>query len=243
MLTEFVVVDIPVRVESSDPLVHEVLNLAWGPALGAASRPVSRGESIEYLIADGALWREGTVISRCSSHAMLCRMIEGDLLQEVATRYAGLTLLHAAALILDETLFLFVGESGGGKSSMSRACIRVGARYLTDDCLVLGDGVLRGVPRTIQFDGIEAERPTPHVQGCDVVSYPGLSSNDVERRVPLFVGDYSYAGPVQLPSKRTILVHLEPAWGYIGASLGPFGGRFGPQDGSRMQIPEENHCV
>lgn len=45
--------------------------------------------------------------------------------------------LHAAGLMRDETGYLFIGESGSGKSSLSLSLVRQGWHYLSDDVLLL----------------------------------------------------------------------------------------------------------
>lgn len=59
----------------------------------------------------------------------------------------GLTPLHASAVVLSGRGVAFVGPSGAGKSSLAAACVGSGARFLTDDVLVVArssDGTLVG---------------------------------------------------------------------------------------------------
>jgi hypothetical protein len=52
--------------------------------------------------------------------------------------------LHAAALIRDGTGYLFLGESGSGKSSAALSLVRQGWRYVSDDALLVrpsADGI------------------------------------------------------------------------------------------------------
>lgn len=50
--------------------------------------------------------------------------------------YQNLYHLHAAGLVRGETGYLFIGESGSGKSSLSLSLVRQGWRYLSDDVLL-----------------------------------------------------------------------------------------------------------
>lgn len=47
----------------------------------------------------------------------------------------GRLVLHASAVIQDERVVSFVGDKGAGKSTTAAACVRSGARLLTDDLL------------------------------------------------------------------------------------------------------------
>ena len=49
--------------------------------------------------------------------------------------------LHAAGLVRDETGYLFIGESGSGKSSISLSLVRQGWHYLSDDALLIRSSV------------------------------------------------------------------------------------------------------
>lgn len=55
--------------------------------------------------------------------------------------YQNFYLLHAAGLMRNETGYLFIGESGSGKSSISLSLVRQGWRYLSDDALLIRSSV------------------------------------------------------------------------------------------------------
>ena len=80
--------------------------------------------------------------------------------------------IHAACLVKDGAGFLFIGDSGSGKSSFAYACARRHWTYLSDDCtFILRRGTGRfalGNPRSFRF------RPTapmlfPEVEGPVVI--------------------------------------------------------------------------
>ncbi len=59
---------------------------------------------------------------------------------------AYVTPIHAACVAFNGKGVLLCGDSGAGKSSLSYACARAGATYITDDCsYLLGDGGERQV--------------------------------------------------------------------------------------------------
>ncbi|QQS41959.1 MAG: hypothetical protein IPM63_03160 [Acidobacteriota bacterium] len=70
--------------------------------------------------------------------------------------------LHAGAVALGGKAVLFPGRTHSGKSTLTRAFLDAGARYLTDDCAVVGeDGRVHPypVPLKLRTEANSGERP------------------------------------------------------------------------------------
>ena len=79
--------------------------------------------------------------------------LEFDLLVTLAARAAA-TPLHAAALAHAGRGLLLAGASGAGKSSLTRALLARGARYLGDEHAFLHEDLaVQGLPRAIAVEG------------------------------------------------------------------------------------------
>jgi hypothetical protein len=86
--------------------------------------------------------------------------------------------MHAAACVLEERGYMFVGPSGSGKTSNLLSLIALGAKYLSDDAVVIsplgGGGVeVRGLRRSfslkldyLQHDPELASRATEFIRGA-----------------------------------------------------------------------------
>src|SRR5512139_856086 len=70
-------------------------------------------------------------------------------------------ILHAAGVVLGETMLVLAGRSGAGKSSLARALTERGARYATDELVVTDGERIWGIPRAIQFDAVPIDAPLP----------------------------------------------------------------------------------
>lgn len=84
----------------------------------------------------------------------------------------GKTVLHGAALALDDRAIVLLGDSGLGKSTLAAALVGRGARLLTDDVVRLlprgaGYSVTAGVPR-LSLDGDARDRLIARVPGATV---------------------------------------------------------------------------
>ncbi len=64
---------------------------------------------------------------------LLSQVISVALLQQ------GIESFHASAVAIDGRAFMLLGESGYGKSTLTAALVRAGARLITDDLLVLSN--------------------------------------------------------------------------------------------------------
>lgn len=66
---------------------------------------------------------------------------------------------------------LITGESGSGKSSIAHAAMRAGASVWADEHTCLDDRGLWGLPRSIQFDSVDAESAVARHPGWDLQTY------------------------------------------------------------------------
>jgi hypothetical protein len=81
------------------------------------------------------------------------------LYREVTARAPAGWLLHAAALWLDDGAVVLAGPSGAGKTTLTLALLRRGARYLTEEVVLLGaDGQVRGLARPIHLPAGDPRR-------------------------------------------------------------------------------------
>ncbi|MFO0695328.1 MAG: hypothetical protein U0230_17325 [Polyangiales bacterium] len=97
------------------------------------------------------------------------------------------TILHAGGVVLDGRLLVFVGESGGGKSSHVLEALRAGATYLTDELLLTDGRSVWGIPRAIQFDLVPAGSPLiARLSDLDVTSYRCVDVEGRDVALPIF---------------------------------------------------------
>jgi hypothetical protein len=102
----------------------------------------------------------------------------------VALLQRGIESLHASAVELDGKAYFLIGESGFGKSTLTAALLRRGARVITDDLLVLerrgdvffavpGATRIKLNPQTAASLGVDLEG-TPMIDGSgkDVIVLP-----------------------------------------------------------------------
>jgi len=94
---------------------------------------------------DGELLMEGL-----SSIGEIAAVFERDLYDVVVARAETSFMLHGAALANEESAVLLFGPSGAGKTTMSRALVARGARYITDEFAAVDpEGRVRGLPRAL----------------------------------------------------------------------------------------------
>ena len=122
-----------------------------------------------------------------------------------ALRRIGFYDLHAAALIGPESgwCFLFPGSSGSGKTSLSLRLAASGWRYLSDDMVVISDGVdgveARGLRRPFQSsDDSLAGHELPRLGDALGVTIPNSDKRRLDPEI-LFPGQFATsAQPVVL---------------------------------------------
>lgn len=99
---------------------------------------------------------------------------------------ASLTVVHAACCNFNGRAIVFMGASGAGKSTMSRAAVRAGLRYFADEHTITDGDWIWGVPRTIHMD-VQPEDAPRHAwhQGADFDTYRCRNPHGHWFRLPL----------------------------------------------------------
>jgi energy-coupling factor transporter ATP-binding protein EcfA2 len=122
---------------ASDAAPQKYFWLPWSDYLGAWVS--SHGTSIQVLLIDQAcnLDPRKLILGFTASLTGICLNLQG----QVA--------IHANAVVFNNKAVAFIGYSGAGKSTLSAFCAGRGARFVTDDVLVINEQkqVLPGNPR------------------------------------------------------------------------------------------------
>lgn len=91
--------------------------------------------------------------------------------------------IHAGCVSLDGAGILLCGDSGTGKSTLSRACARAGWTYITDDGAFLvhdrTDRLVVGNSSRMRFRP-SAQALFPELHGCDVMQRAGVGKPSIE---------------------------------------------------------------
>lgn len=104
--------------------------------------------------------------------------------------------VHAGVVAVDGAAVAWAGVSGAGKSTLTAACLRAGFALVSDEALVLDDGLVRPYPRPV---GLSA-------WSLRALGLPGPEPDVLERPVPPGeLGATVAAGPVRVAH----LVRLE----------------------------------
>ena len=202
-----------IRIDCRHPSVLATLRAAWGPALELGARAAAT-DSLPVLSAmsydENAVWIVDGHVRRSDPHYQdRVPQLEAYIIKELLPRQSQSLHVHAGCISFQRRAFLFCGVSGAGKSTMTRQAVRCGAHYLTDDCVVVDEGVARGLARCIQFDGLEPEEPVPpYLADCDLESYLAINERHVYRRIPLFRGPYETAPGLALADQSWVVVKL-----------------------------------
>lgn len=204
------VAGLSVAVESAHPTMGRALLAAWEPAVVADDGPVDR----HYRIAtDGQVFLDG--IAQFGDEPLSHRVahIELNLLNWVVARHRGWALLHAGAVLFEGDLWIFVGDSGAGKSSFTRAALKRGGQYISDDAVFVRGAEVHGVARSVQFDPRpNGDRDVPdYLRDCDLDSYEVPSESGVTCAVPLWRAGYSTLGTLRAPSGRVVVAEIRQA--------------------------------
>ena len=123
---------------------------------------------IAYVLsAEGPqLVRDHDVLSTWEVPIELVAAFELDLYNTVVLRTPGVPLHSGAITDGDGRALIFAGRSGAGKSTMIRALLARGFRYLSEECnALLGDQRVRGIARALNVD--DPTIPVPAGYACD----------------------------------------------------------------------------
>lgn len=169
---------VPIRSEtaaSSEVLAYERLD--------DGSVYVQWYDRFEFLVsADGAV-----ITAHCrdgSGTEALHAYLLGPALS-VALLQQGVETLHAAAFEMNGVAVALTGDSGFGKSTLLAHALRADARLLTDDLLVLEDGMIQPGPARIKLD--------PDTAAVALGTRPGSPMADERGKHIYALGDGEYA--------------------------------------------------
>jgi len=154
MNRRFCALDSVVDVKVDDRTVAEQVQAFSAPLAETAERPTLR-----YELSARSILRDRAVIADGLTAEQVGPRFEGDLYVEVVARARPGLVLHAAALADGTSAVLLCGPSGAGKTTLTRALLARGARYVSDETThVDAEGRVRGLSRAIAL-----EEPDPHV--------------------------------------------------------------------------------
>ena len=139
--------DTDVVVACEDAAVHAALHAVTASYPRAIGAP-----KLHYQLAssDGSLCRNGLAIGFHPTPAALAGAFEVDLVQQVVELAEPSFLLHSAAVVVGRGAMLLFGESGAGKTTMARALVARGAKYITDEFSAIDRALtVRGIPRPL----------------------------------------------------------------------------------------------
>lgn len=167
--------------DAAERSVLSVLAQAWRPGVVSGPSSETVQPRLHYEFDErGSLLCNGQLLWREVPQELQAVRLSGHLIENTPALSSTCWSLHAGGVVfrqsLPETarphLIVFVGVSDAGKSSMTRAALRAGAQYLSDDMLVVEEDSLYGLPRNIQFNAVERGAPIPtHVEDCDCSTY------------------------------------------------------------------------
>lgn len=102
-----------------------------------------------YLLLDGQqeLWH-------CRNAQETVAAFEIQLYQQVIQRtFPDYLSLHAGCISIQQQAWMFAGQSGAGKSSITTAALLQGCKYMTDEFSLLAEGgAIAPMPRPMQWD-------------------------------------------------------------------------------------------
>lgn len=156
-----------VRIEVDRALPSEIAEAVWAltathprrGAVGAGASSLAR--RYELCAAPLSLLRDGVSCAPAEAPSDLLLQLEIELLHDVTTSVPPGWLLHAGAVALASSVsrgahvsraIVLVGASGAGKSTMTLGLVARGARYVTDELVLIDDAGVSGLARPIGFD-------------------------------------------------------------------------------------------
>jgi hypothetical protein len=133
-LISFCILDIGLRVRCADPELRGLLDAQWGHLASKGSvaemnYAVSRSRGASKIV----IQRPQRDPIGTADEGEFLYELDGDVTIELQKRRTDLFFLHAAAVEVNGKAFLFVAESGGGKSTTVWALLHHGFGYLSDE--------------------------------------------------------------------------------------------------------------
>jgi hypothetical protein len=149
---------VPVRIRSNDPEAYARLEVCYAASAmcGDGDREDETTVLHASLDADEDGWRidvDDRERRRASDVIAAVRDFNHELLHGVMQRAAHLFYVHAGVVALDERGVVLPGLSRAGKSTLTLALLRAGARFLSDELLAFDprSGTARAFPRAIKI--------------------------------------------------------------------------------------------
>lgn len=145
-----------VRIRCNDPEIYTRLEVCYAASAVGGRREEDASVLHASLDADEDGWRidvEGRERRRASDATVAVRDFNHELLHGVMQRAAHLFYVHAGVVALDERGVVLPGLSRAGKSTLTLALLRAGARFLSDELLAFDptSGTARAFPRAIKI--------------------------------------------------------------------------------------------
>ena len=126
--------------------------------------------------------------------------------------------LHAAGVVLDGKLVVFLGKANSGKSSLCCEAILNGASYLSDDELAIAHGKVWGLARSIRFNEVQVSQlnDKPYLQKMNTELYRGPKMNG-RTVLPFYEGEHRTLASVSTTGTPVIVVKLEQGKNHLQA--------------------------
>lgn len=146
----YVLLGAPVRIRTDESAVGARIEKLFAPfAPGGPDAPVP--EENVFALLDGVdgsqrqLLRGSSTILRTPDWPRILERLVSELNDTALRAFAGLA-AHAGVVALETGAVAFPAPSGGGKSTLSAACVQAGFVYVSDEALCLDLGTGRVVP-------------------------------------------------------------------------------------------------
>lgn len=202
------------------PDLERTFRRAWEPAFRLTEESLPSGAGfpiprrlVRYRVDDrGKLWKDEQLLSDRPHVIDRLGDIELDILRSVTKMWSHAVVVHAGCVQYGGRTFFFVGQSGAGKSTMTRELLRRGGTYLTDDLVVMDGTHLHGVGRTVQFDALMEGEPLPsYLNDCTVDSYPIVDQQGRARYAPLWTDEHPVAASLPVHAGQSVVCELARA--------------------------------
>lgn len=171
-LLSFRILGISVSVQCADPELRALLEAHWGHmASGGTRAEVTYAVSRTNGTSNISITCPGRAPILTSDEGEFLYELEGNTTIELQERCADLYFLHAAAAELEGNAYLFVAESGGGKSTTLWALLHHGFGYLSDELapIDLSSMQVHAYPRALC---LKRRPPSPYVLPPETVETP-----------------------------------------------------------------------
>ncbi len=193
------------RIECPSSDVIREISTIWSPAVLR-----NEGEPDRRIRVDEAerIWVDGAPAPETEERRGLTARLHWFLVADYLRMRANLVHLHMGGIVWGGSLVCLVGASGAGKSTMTLQAVRAGAGYMSDDCLLLAQGLVFSMGRAVHFSPLKwpAEVPS-YLDGFDLTSFR-YHKDTQTRVVPLWVGDYEAIQSRPVRTSSVVVVQI-----------------------------------